>query len=339
LTSLCATANIQGKARRGASVKRSVEISVSGNWPSGDRRAECRAAGQPVDFPQGSVEWFGSIGPGNVVLIEGNHSVVGYVLMGSGVGCWGLSVGEMGVAYTGSGMASGCVGLGRAQQEVWQAAYLRRPRLYGTEPSVAGRWAAEVFGAAGIDDVLELGAGHGRDAFFLARRGFSVHATDFSEAALDQLRREARRAGLDERVTAALHDVRDPLPPADATVDAVFANVLLNMAFSHAELRTLVAEIHRVLRPGGLFVYAVWSMDDPCSQHWKQLAEGLSVHNGIVGRFFDEPLVTELAEQWQLDDATSYNEGPRRMLRVTLTKPETETEPETATIPAVTAGS
>ncbi|MGW7679679.1 class I SAM-dependent methyltransferase [Kribbella sp. NPDC054772] len=217
-------------------------------------------------------------------------------------------------------MKTGHVELARAQQERWESAYARQPRLHGSEPSVAARWAAEAFGAAGIDDVLELGAGHGRDAFFLARQGLSVHATDFSEAALDQLRQEAQRAGLDDRVTAALHDVRDPLPPADATVDAVFANLLLNMAFSPSELRSLVAETHRVLGPGGRFVYAVWSTDDPCSRYWQQLDGGLSMHDGFVGRFFDDALVTELGANWQLDDATPYQEGQRRMLRVTMTK-------------------
>jgi len=224
-------------------------------------------------------------------------------------------------------MKTGHVELARAQQERWQRAYLHHPQLHGSEPSAAAHWAAEVFGAAGIDDVLELGAGHGRDAFFLARQGFSVHATDFSESALDQLRLEAQREGLDDRVTAALHDVRDPLPPADATVNAVFANLLLNMAFTRTELRSLVSEIYRVLCPGGLFVYAVWSADDPCAGHWQELEEGLAVHDGFVGRFFDQQLIQELADRWRLDDETPYDEGPRplRMWRVTLAKPEPET--------------
>ena len=229
-------------------------------------------------------------------------------------------------------MNTGHVELARAQQERWQTAYAQHPQLYGSDPSAAARWAAEAFGAAGIDDVLELGAGHGRDALFLARKGFSVHATDFSEAALDQLRLQAQREGLDDRVTAALHDVRDPLPPADATVNAVFANLLLNMAFSRADLRSLVAEIHRVLCPGGLFVYAAWSADDPCAptalsssnqeQHWQHLDDGLAVHDGFVGRFFDRPLIDELAADWGPLDITPYDEGPKphRMWRVTVAK-------------------
>jgi SAM-dependent methyltransferase len=220
-------------------------------------------------------------------------------------------------------MKTGHVELARAQQERWQTAYEGNPRLHGPEPSAAARWTAGLFGAAGIDDVLELGSGQGRDALYLARQGFSVHATDFSEAALNQLRLEAQREGLDERVTAALHDVRDPLPPADATVGAVYANLLLNMAFSRAELRSLVNEIHRVLRPGGLFVYSVWSTDDPSYGKCSEIGDGLYARQGFAGRFFDLDLVNELAERWELGGADAYEEGPepRHLWRVTQAKP------------------
>ncbi|MFK4085803.1 class I SAM-dependent methyltransferase [Kribbella sp. NPDC020789] len=219
-------------------------------------------------------------------------------------------------------MNTGHVELARAQQERWESAYAGRLQLHGAEPSSAARWAAEAFGAAGIDDVLELGAGHGRDALFLARQGFSVHATDFSETALDQLRQQAQREGLDDRVTAALHDVRDPLPPADATVNAVFANLLLNMAFTPDELRGLIGEIHRVLRPGGRFVYAVWSADDPCAANWREVGDGLAEHDGFVGRFFGRDQLAELTADWQPAEITAYAEGPEphRMWRVAVAK-------------------
>lgn len=219
-------------------------------------------------------------------------------------------------------MKNGYVELARAQQERWQAAYAGNPRLHGTEPSAAARWTARMFEAAGIDDLLELGAGQGRDALYLARQGFSVHATDFSEAALHQLRLDAQRDGLDDRVTAALHDVRDPLPPADATVGAVYANLLVNMALSRAELRALMYEIHRVLRPGGLFVYTAWSTDElrPGSL---ELGDGLIAYEGFAVRFFDRALVDELADRWEIGSVDSYDEAPehRRLWRVSLVKP------------------
>jgi SAM-dependent methyltransferase len=218
-------------------------------------------------------------------------------------------------------MKTGYVELARAQQERWQTAYEQHPSLHGTAPSAAARWTAKLFGAAGIDDVLELGAGQGRDAFYLARQGFSVHATDFSGSALNRLRLEAQREGLDDRVTAALHDVRDPLPPADATVGAVYANVLLNMALSRTELRALVNEIRRVLRPGGLFVYTVWSTGDSCFGKCTEIGDGLYAKDGFAGRFFDLDLVDELADRWELGAADAYEENGHSLWRVTQAKP------------------
>ncbi|MEU8652711.1 methyltransferase domain-containing protein [Streptomyces sp. NPDC048737] len=129
--------------------------------------------------------------------------------------------------------------------------------MYGEEPSEPAVHAAEVFRAAGAVDVLELGAGHGRDALCFAHEGFTVRATDFSPTGLDRLRDAARAQSIEERVTTAVHDVREPLPLPDASVDAVFAHMLLCMALSTGELHALVAEVRRVLRPGGVFVYTV----------------------------------------------------------------------------------
>jgi hypothetical protein len=55
-------------------------------------------------------------------------------------------------------------GLGEAQRAHWQKTYAAHPGMYGDEPSAPAVHAAAVFAAAGARDLLELGAGHGRDA-------------------------------------------------------------------------------------------------------------------------------------------------------------------------------
>lgn len=93
------------------------------------------------------------------------------------------------------------------------------PGMYGDRPSEF------TVHAAGAVDVLELGCGHGRDALYFARCGFTVRAADFSSVALRKLRTDAEAAGLAEKITTAIHDVRDPLPLPDSSVDAVFAHM------------------------------------------------------------------------------------------------------------------
>jgi SAM-dependent methyltransferase len=209
-------------------------------------------------------------------------------------------------------MSTGYIDIARAQQEHWQRSYRANPRLHGTDPSEPARWTAGRFAAAGIDDVLELGAGHGRDALFLARQGFSVHATDFSEAALDQLRLDAQHSGLDALVTATLHDVRDPLPPADATVGAVYAHLLPSMALSTDELHALVGEVRRVLRPGGLFVYTAFHIGDAERTAGIDRGDGLFDFDGLTVRFLDRGLIEHLAAGWGLDDVAEQAEPSSR---------------------------
>lgn len=129
--------------------------------------------------------------------------------------------------------------------------------MCGEQPSDPAVHAATVFREAGADYVPELGVGHGRDALYFAREGLTVHATAFSPAGLDQRRAAACAERVEERVTTTVHDVREPLPLPDASVDAVFARMPLCMALSTKELRTLVGEVRRLLRPGGTFVSTV----------------------------------------------------------------------------------
>ncbi|MFJ5831422.1 class I SAM-dependent methyltransferase [Streptomyces sp. NPDC093089] len=213
--------------------------------------------------------------------------------------------------------------LAGAQRAHWQSTYAAHPGMYGEEPSAAAVYAAAAFRAAGASDVLELGAGHGRDALYFAREEFAVQAADFSATGLEQLREAARAQGVADRVTTAVHDVRDPLPLPDASVDAVFAHMLLCMALSTEEIHAVVAEVRRVLRPGGTFVYTVRHIGDAHYGTGTAHGDDIHEHGGFAVHFFDRALVDSLADGWTLDDVHAFEEGdlPRRLWRVTQTLP------------------
>jgi SAM-dependent methyltransferase len=195
--------------------------------------------------------------------------------------------------------------------------------MYGDQPSDPARYAAEVFQAADAADVLELGAGHGRDTLLFARCGFTVRATDFSTVGLTQLGHAAAAAGLDQRIHPVVHDVREPLPLPDAAVDAVFAHMLLCMALTTPQIHALVGEIRRVLRPGGTFVYTVRHTGDAHYRAGTSRGDDIYEHGGFAVHFFPRRLVDALAGDWHLIEATAFEEGelPRRLWRVTQTRP------------------
>jgi SAM-dependent methyltransferase len=208
------------------------------------------------------------------------------------------------------------------QRAHWQATYTEHPQIYGTKPSEPARYAADAFRAIGARTVLELGAGHGRDAVFFAREGFTVHATDFSATALEQLTTAARGSGVADRVTTTVHDVRDPLPLPDASVDAVFAHMLLCMALSTGEIRAAMDEIGRVLRPGGLLVYTVRHTGDAHYGKGASHGDDIYEHGGFAVHFFDEALLKSLNHGWKTHRVDAFEEGelPRRLWRITQAK-------------------
>ncbi|MFG3507133.1 class I SAM-dependent methyltransferase [Streptomyces sp. NPDC047821] len=195
--------------------------------------------------------------------------------------------------------------------------------MYGQEASAPARHAASVFRTSKGREVLELGAGHGRDALFFAREGFTVQATDFSATGLEQLRQAARDETVAERVTTAVHDVREPLPLADGSVDGVFAHMLLCMALSTKEIQAVVDEVRRVLRPGGSFVYTVRHTGDAHYGAGTTHGDDIYAHGGFAVHFFPRHLVDTLANGWTLNEVHAFEEGelPRRLWRITQTLP------------------
>ncbi|GGZ72391.1 MULTISPECIES: class I SAM-dependent methyltransferase [Streptomyces] len=213
--------------------------------------------------------------------------------------------------------------LAEIQRRHWQHTYTAHPGMYGEQPSAPAVHAAGVFRKAGARDVLELGAGHGRDALYFARENFTVQATDFSATGLEQLRDAARTQGTAGQVTTAVHDIRDPLPLPDASVDAVFAHMLLCMALSTKEIHTAVAELRRILRPGGTFVYTVRHTGDAHYGTGTAHGDNIYEHGGFAVHFFDRALVDALADGWTLNEVHAFEEGdlPRRLWRITQTLP------------------
>lgn len=213
--------------------------------------------------------------------------------------------------------------LADAQRQHWQNTYTAHPGMYGEQPSAPAVHAAEVFHAAGAQDVLELGAGHGRDALYFARQGFTIQATDFSPIGLQQLQHAAQSQGVAERVTTVVHDVREPLPLPDTSVDAVFAHMLLCMALSTKEIHAAVGEIRRVLRPGGTFVYTVRHTGDAHYGAGTAHGDDIFEHGGFAVHFFPRHLVDSLADGWTLNEVHAFEEGdlPRRLWRVTQMLP------------------
>ena len=210
-----------------------------------------------------------------------------------------------------------------AQSQHWAAVLGTRPEMFGAAVSDAARKTADDLKTTGARRVLELGGGQGRDTIFFAAQGFDVHVLDYSAPGIEAILRAAARAGVGERVTTEEHDVRRPLPSAEASFDACYSHMLFCMALTSAELAALSAEILRVLRPGGLCIYTVRNTSDPDFGRGVHRGEGLYENQGFIVHFFDRAKVELLASGWDLLGLEEFEEGklPRRLYRVIMRKP------------------
>lgn len=101
--------------------------------------------------------------------------------------------------------------------------------------------------------VLDIACGNGRNAIFLAERGFQVTGIDFSAEALAQLEKEAgaRHLVIETQLSDLETDLRLPVGVFDLVLDFFYLH------------RPLLPEICKSLKPGGLMVLRTFSRAGP----------------------------------------------------------------------------
>lgn len=135
------------------------------------------------------------------------------------------------------------------QPNGWIAATLARLGLVTEGARVAPR----VGSGDGADArALDLGAGEGRNALWLASLGWHVAAVDFSATAVAGLRRRAEQAGLARLVEARVADAREPHDG-----DPVNLAILCYLQLEPDALAAAIARAAEAIAPGGVLV-GIW---------------------------------------------------------------------------------
>src|SRR5664279_4444161 len=100
-------------------------------------------------------------------------------------------------------------------------------------------------------DVLDLGSGGGLDVLLSARRvapGGLAYGVDMTDEMLELANRNKAEAGVTN--ASFLKGTIENVPLPNATVDVVISNCVINLS---SNKDAVLAEAHRVLRPGGRF--------------------------------------------------------------------------------------
>lgn len=135
----------------------------------------------------------------------------------------------------------------------WDQRYAGDDLVYGQEPNEFLAAMADRLPKSGR--ALDIGAGEGRNALFLASRGLDVLAVDQSAVGMQKAQRLAGERGLALRTQAA--DLRDfdAEPASLDVVSSIFVHLPADIRSRvHGRLRTW-------LKPGGLFVLEAYAPD------------------------------------------------------------------------------
>src|SRR5574341_2224383 len=104
--------------------------------------------------------------------------------------------------------------------------------------------------------VLDVAAGAGRNAVFLARRGCSVDAIDIALNGLRAIQAKARAAGLDIRL---LQTDLESFPLPETAYDGI-----INIRYLQ---RSLFAPLQRALKPGGILLFETFLIEQQAIGH------------------------------------------------------------------------
>jgi SAM-dependent methyltransferase len=146
--------------------------------------------------------------------------------------------------------------------------------------------------------ILELGCGTGNDAARLAGEGYSVTAIDLSGEAIDQA-----RAKFGSMAGFVVADMTQRLPFPGGGFDAVMSNVALHM-FPDSVTHAVFAEVGRLVRPAGLFLFHVNALEDRPLRARSLPARELepdyvAEESGQTMHFFSEAYLRELLAGWR----------------------------------------
>jgi SAM-dependent methyltransferase len=142
--------------------------------------------------------------------------------------------------------------------------------------------------------VLDAGCGYGRNLVYLLREGCGIFAVDQDPTAVDHVRKLS--ASLETGLPAENFQVSriEKMPFSDDLADVVLCNSVLHFAEDDGHFQAMVAELWRVLKPGGLLFCRLGSRIGMRFPH----VEGnrFAIGDGSEWYLVDEQMLLELTQ-------------------------------------------
>ena len=204
------------------------------------------------------------------------------------------------------------------QSQHWERNLSNKPEMFGLEPSISAKKALNFFKEKKINNIIELGAGLGRDSIFFAKNNIKIQAFDYSSSGIEIINHKIKKDNLSNYISTKLFDVRKKLPFKDNSLDACYSHMLYCMALTIADLQKLNNEIHRILKPNGLNIYTVRHTNDGDFKNGKHIGEDLYENDGFIVHYFSEEKINSLLNGFKNITLEKFEEGnfPRKLFFV-----------------------
>ena len=122
-------------------------------------------------------------------------------------------------------------------------------------------------------------------------------ALDFSIASVESVRQKAKDAHIDS-IHILQHDLSKKLPFPNGSFDAVYAHLSIHY-FDDATTHRIIAEIGRVLKPGGLLCVKCKSVDDPLYGNGEEVGPDM-FRTEHVRHFFRKEYMQSLLDDFKI---------------------------------------
>ena len=201
------------------------------------------------------------------------------------------------------------------QSQHWENNFSSKPEMFGFEPSYSAKKALDLFKKNNITNIVELGAGLGRDTIFFAQNGIYVHAIDYSLSATNIIKKRSKKNNLDALIKVENYDIRKKLNYDNENFQACYSHMLFCMALTNQDLKDLNQEILRVLKKDGFNIYTVRNHTDGDFKKGTHRGEDMYEMNGFIVHYFSEYKIKNLLDGFINISIENFDEGsfPRKL--------------------------
>ncbi len=158
--------------------------------------------------------------------------------------------------------------------------------------------------------ILDAGCGEGRNAIYFINAGYQIFGIDQDELTVQYIRFLSKSLNPNYDFLRFQQGKLQDIPFHSGAFDAVICSAVLHFASSEADFWQMLGEIHRVLKPGGIFWFRMTTGSGGILESSTSIGDGRFLLPDGSERF----LMTESHLDLLQDSGWEYLEPPKSVL-------------------------